>query len=275
MGVIVDGKQLALQVQNELKPFFSEHSASLAVFVMAPDFATQKFISIKKKVAAELGVTVHEYPLSPHTTDDELIKSINDVCLKCTGVIVQLPLGKRINIERVRGAIPPLCDVDVLSNTAFEKFLSENTFPMPPVVGALVTILSHHNISIEKKHVVVIGQGRLVGLPAAQWFSHKGAQVTTLSKDSIDIAHYTQDADIIVLGAGVPGLLTPDMFSEGVVILDAGTSEVNGKLKGDADPRCAEKAGLFTPVPGGIGPITVAMIFKNLAVLLARQQEQL
>ncbi|MEX0930993.1 MAG: bifunctional 5,10-methylenetetrahydrofolate dehydrogenase/5,10-methenyltetrahydrofolate cyclohydrolase, partial [Candidatus Paceibacterota bacterium] len=112
--------------------------------------------------------------------------------------------------------------------------------------------------------------GRLVGKPVAKWFTEMGANVRVLTKESKDIAQYTKQADIIVCGAGASGFLKPDMIKEGVIILDAGTSEEGGVLRGDADPLCSEKAALMTPVPNGIGPVTIAMLLKNL-VLLAEQ----
>lgn len=115
------------------------------------------------------------------------------------------------------------------------------------------------------KKATVVGSGRLVGAPAARLLRELGAEVQVLEKgDSLDVL---KDADIIVLGAGEPGLVKPEHLKEGVVLIDAGTSESNGKVAGDADPACAEKAALFTPVPGGVGPIAVAMIFKNLFAL--------
>jgi methylenetetrahydrofolate dehydrogenase (NADP+) / methenyltetrahydrofolate cyclohydrolase len=128
-----------------------------------------------------------------------------------------------------------------------------------------------HETPVFERHVVVVGSGKLVGLPASRWFMEQGSAVSVVTKDTADIAYYTKNADIIVLGAGVPRLLTPDMVKEGVVILDAGTSEDGGVLAGDADPACAEKASLFTPVPGGIGPITVAVLLRNLVELYSKR----
>jgi methylenetetrahydrofolate dehydrogenase (NADP+)/methenyltetrahydrofolate cyclohydrolase len=131
-------------------------------------------------------------------------------------------------------------------------------------------VLRTHDISCVRKRVTVVGQGRLVGKPAAALFEKRGAVVVRVAKGD-DIGAATRDADIIVLGAGEPGLLKPEMIKDGVVILDAGTSESRGAVVGDADPACADKASLFTPVPGGIGPIAVVEIFANLFELARRR----
>ena len=138
-----------------------------------------------------------------------------------------------------------------------------------PVVGAIDVIAQAHQISFLNKKVVVVGNGLLVGRPAAEYARAKGARVTMITKDATaSLALEIRDADIFILGSGVSGIVTKDMVQEGVIIFDAGTSEDNGKLSGDADPACAEKASLFTPVPGGIGPLTVAVLFHNLVTLV-------
>ncbi len=168
-------------------------------------------------------------------------------------------------VEVAKNAIPPQLDVDVLSDDAFQLF-AQNNFPaIPPVPAAMWYILKRNNVKIEGANVVLIGGGRLVGKPAGVLFERLGAKVTTLIKgDSLDP---TKEADIIISGAGVPALLKPDMVKEGVVIIDGGTSESSGKVVGDADPACALKASVFTPVPGGVGPIAVTEIFANLVAL--------
>ena len=125
-------------------------------------------------------------------------------------------------------------------------------------------ILESECITVEGKEVVIVGNGSLVGKPAAAWFRLGGAHVDVADNETDNLPDVTKQADIIVCGAGVPGLITPEMIKEGVIILDAGTSEDSGKLRGDADPACADKASLYTPVPGGIGPITVAVLLRNV-----------
>ncbi|PIR84681.1 hypothetical protein COU16_01390 [Candidatus Kaiserbacteria bacterium CG10_big_fil_rev_8_21_14_0_10_47_16] len=174
-------------------------------------------------------------------------------------VIVQLPFPSHIDIDGVLAAVPPSHDADALN--------PETTAVLSPVVAACKEILKRNEVAIAEKHVTIIGSGRLVGKPAAKWFADMGAAISVVTKDTADLPYYTMHADIIVSGAGVANLITPEMVPEGVIILDAGTSEDGGELRGDASPACSEKASLFTPVPGGIGPVTVALLLRNVVTL--------
>lgn len=264
--MIVDGKKIAGEMYARMrKEISSLPPLSIDLFVTGDDLVTNKFIGIKKKIAGELGILVREVAISARTTTEEFGTLIRESA--ADGVIVQLPLGKHIDTEAVCAAIPSGKDLDVLSPRAQEAFLSGDEKILPPVAGAIAIILDTFRISLAGKKAVVIGSGKLVGAPAAILLENRGADVSVAGRDTADIGALTRDADIIVLGAGEPGLLHPDMVREGAVILDAGTSEAGGKLAGDALPSCAEKASLFTPVPGGVGPLAIAMLFKNLLAL--------
>jgi methylenetetrahydrofolate dehydrogenase (NADP+)/methenyltetrahydrofolate cyclohydrolase len=160
--------------------------------------------------------------------------------------------------------IPEGCDVDAVH---YDGTLSG---VLPPVVGAISEVSLRHNVVFSGQRVVIVGKGRLVGAPAELWCSQQGADVTVVTEETANAADIIRNASILILGAGKPSLVTPDMIKEGVILFDAGTSEDGGVLRGDADPLYAQKAALFTPVPGGIGPITVAVLLRNL-VTLSRQ----
>lgn len=256
------------QVQKDIQAL--KRSVTLDVFVGDHSLATEKFIAIKKKVAEELGVFVVEHDIDASLGTEALVQKIKERAEHCDGIIVQFPLPASLDADRVRNAIPKTHDVDVVSDDAYELF-RQGGVVKPPVVGACEAVLAHHHISLEGRRVVVVGQGRLVGKPAAVWARQQGGDVVVVDKGTKNMQQITQNADALILGAGAPGIITPDMIHEGVVILDAGTSEAGGKLAGDADQACAEKAALFTPVPGGIGPIAVAMIFRNLLMLIKKQ----
>ena len=159
-------------------------------------------------------------------------------------------------------AIPPSLDVDGINPAVVEVARVARA----PVAEAIAEILRRTGVDVRGKRAVVVGSGRLVGAPTAQLLTEMGALVTVVTLESGSLADL-KDADMIVLGAGNPGFVKPSMIKDGVILFDAGTSESAGKVVGDADPSCADKCALFTPVPGGIGPIAVAMIFKNLMVL--------
>ena len=267
--MIVDGRSIAEDIQLSLKELVAKQKKklSLAVFVMTDDFATRTFITIKERVAREIGIHVAVFDISPTLDTEALIEKIKEAAEKYQGIVVQFPLPQHIDRDRVRNAIPRSHDVDVISDGALKAF-QEGSRIFPPVVGAIDEILTRNNVALENKRVVVVGEGRLVGKPAALYARREDAEVHVVNAESGNSLQEIKKADVLILGAGVPGLLKSDMVKEGVMIFDAGTSEARGKLAGDADPACAHRAALFTPVPGGIGPITVAMLFKNLLALL-------
>lgn len=274
----VDGKAVADTLKEEIAGEAKGKNLSLVVFMMGEDPASRKFVERKQKFGKEVDIDVKVEFLSKNTSTSEFISKIEGATKTHQGVVVQLPLPEHIDARSVRNAIPATYDVDVLSDEAAEQFARGMSAILPPVVGAIKTLVEKHHIMIEGKTVTVIGRGRLVGVPVAIWFEQQGAKVKSVDRNfySTDLScrrmsYGAERADVIVLGAGSPELLKPDMIKQGVVIFDAGTSEAKGKLAGDADPACAEKASLFTPVPGGIGPITVAMIFKNLLELSRRR----
>jgi methylenetetrahydrofolate dehydrogenase (NADP+)/methenyltetrahydrofolate cyclohydrolase len=132
------------------------------------------------------------------------------------------------------------------------------------VVSAVDEILKRNNVSLKKNKFVVAGKGKLVGRPVAVWLAGEGADVLAVDDQTGDINKQLKQADVIISGIGKPGFITPDMIKDGVVLIDAGTSEQAGKLAGDIDPACADKASLLTPVPGGVGPVVLSMLFNNL-----------
>lgn len=240
--MIIDGKKIADAIVASLGDTL--RGRRLGIVVGVQDAATESFVRIKTRVAERLGVEVVRGEL------DELVQS-------CDGIIVQLPHPKA---EALIAQLPPEKDLDAIGSKPLVR---------TPVAEAVSELLVRGGISVLRKKAVVVGQGRLVGAPVAELLRALGAQVVvvTQTEGSLEELH---DADIVVLGAGEPGLVLPDMLKEGVVLIDAGTSEAGGRLMGDADPSCAHVASLFTPVPGGVGPIAVAMIFRNMLELVRK-----
>jgi methylenetetrahydrofolate dehydrogenase (NADP+)/methenyltetrahydrofolate cyclohydrolase len=259
--MIIDGKKIAEEIYNEIRERVALLSSVpiLTIITCAPNFETEKYLVLKEKKANEVGILTKIIELAKESTTEDFIQAVEFAVAESHGVIVQLPLPSHVDTARVLDAVPVSHDVDALNHL--------NTRVLSPVVGALYEILLRNDIDVREKLVTVVGSGRLVGLPASQWFMKAGAHVSVVTKDTMHISEYTKNADILVCGAGVPNLITPDMVKEGVVILDAGTSEDGGVLKGDADPSCAEKASVFTPVPGGVGPMTIAILLRNVVDL--------
>jgi len=263
MGILINGNALAKDIKDQLRAELANlpHTPSLGFVRSGDDLIAKKFVEMKSKTAAELGISVVEVLLHSDADTEAAIAAVREVAAKTDGVIVQMPLAPNIDVGAVLESVSIEKDVDAMGARS-------GTWVLTPVVGAIVHILnvSCGEFFVKGKKAVVVGQGKLVGAPAAKWLESQGAEVKVVTRDNGDLEQL-KDADIVVLGAGVPGMVTPDMLKPGVVLLDAGTSEEGGALKGDADPACAEVASLFTPVPGGIGPVAVAMIFKNLYTL--------
>lgn len=258
--MIVDGKKLADEIKSELKAKARGKSLSLAVVWVGEDPVSERYVEKKKKFGLDIGVevVVHEYPSDILEEDlvEEITRLNNDDNI--SGIIVQLPLPAEIDEQKILNLISPNKDVDALG---------EEARVFPPTIGAVKEILERNNIELSGKKVVVLGKGKLVGRPAAIWLTQEGANVSVIDSKTPDPASILKQADIIVSGVGRSDLITPEVLKEGVVLIDAGTSESSGQLKGDADPACADKCSLFTPVPGGVGPLTVVMLFKNLLEL--------
>ncbi len=266
----IDGKYIARNIKDKLKErtYEIDPHLTLGIIVTEETPAIQQFVKLKQRFGESIHVNVEILKLDAFKQKDEnLLQLILDSTRKFDGLILQLPLSHQYTLETILNMLPLTHDVDVLGNTAYQQY-KEGALPfMSPVVSAIAEILHKNEIRIIGKNVLVVGEGRLVGGPAAVWAKKMGAFVTVANKETENLSKLTSDSDVIILGTGVPELLKPDMIKEGVIILDAGSGEKAGKIVGDADPACADKASLFTPTPGGIGPITVAKVFENLVAL--------
>ena len=262
--MIIDGKQVAETLYAALLKERARFPGPVTLGILVGDKnpVTDSYVRIKEQAAKRLDVTMVRKVLPDGTATTDAVAAIQELAKECDGVIPQLPMTS-VDIDAVRNAILKEKDVDVLSDDAFKAFAAGAWPAVPPVPAALAYILVSSGVSIKGANVAVVGHGRLVGKPAAVLFRQLGGHVTVLDKGD-NVAAGTRGADIIVMGTGVAGLLKPDMVKEGAAVVDAGTSELGGKVVGDADPAVAEKVSLFTPVPGGVGPVAVAMIYKNL-----------
>jgi methylenetetrahydrofolate dehydrogenase (NADP+) / methenyltetrahydrofolate cyclohydrolase len=260
----IDGKAIAEEVISVLereRPTLGV--IKLGVLITQGDAVTDSFVRIKSRVAERLGVELVRRELSVGATTEDAIQEIQQLVGETQGIVVQMPLAPSIALDAVLAAIPPSHDVDAIRPEP----------PRPPfrapVAEAISEIFMHAQVAAAGKKAVVVGTGRLVGAPAIELLKDLGAEVIVVTDTQGSLADL-KDADIAVLGAGKPALVQPEMLKEGVILIDAGTSNPPSgasMIVGDADPRCAEMASVFTPVPGGVGPIAVAMLFKNLFVL--------
>ena len=276
--MIIDGKSIAEALNKRVARYITSLGVplTLGIAVVGSDPVIDSFVRIKKRVAGEVGVNLSEFHFSETIDTETLVREVTKLSANETldGLIVQLPLPPHIVAQTVLNAVVIDKDVDMLSHEAAARFSQGSAKTIPPVAGAIQEIFELHNISVGGKDVLILGHGRLVGAPAALLLRHNHAHVTVVDKEVKRLSSLTREADIIISGVGQQGILVPEMLKKGVVLIDAGTSEDGGKIVGDADPRCADVSLLFTPVPGGVGPITVSMIFKNISILAAQRLDR-
>ncbi len=270
--MIINGRDIARlmleQVRIDIEKL--QYTPSMRVVVVGNNPATEMFVRIKERRAREVGITFVIERFSKDTTTKILCTTLST----CTedALIMQLPLPQQIDTDTVLSTIPIQKDVDVLSHITYEQFISnKHDALLPPVVVAVREVLKEENFNIFGKRTVVIGKGRLVGEPVSRWLIREGAQVEVITRKQGILKNALLHAELIVSGAGVPHLIKNADIRDGVALIDAGTSESDGAIVGDIDPLCADKSILYTPVPGGIGPITVSALFQNIMKTIKRR----
>lgn len=298
--MIIDGRKIAEELINGLKEKFAREKQRkfLAVFCAGENSAMESFVNQKEKTARELGIDFRVHKFSEEITQDELRKEASKIVLHktCGGAIVQLPLPNHINPQYVLNAIPREKDIDVLGERALGAFYAGRNPVLPPAVGVVEEILRDANIRmhtndaneyLKNKNVAVVGLGFLVGKPVATWFMGKALEIYLLDKGS-DF-RILEDADVVICGAGVPGLIKPEMLKNDALVIDFGYSrkqmaDGEWQIAGDFDslsletgnwkPRARTDSARgrleisYTPTPGGTGPILVAKLFENFYTLV-------
>jgi len=270
----VNGRSIAKDILAQVREKVAEmeRAPHVRAIVVAPSAATESYLRIKERRAKDAGMTFEVVRLPDDAATGAAIAAVE--APGADALIVQLPLPPEMDTGAVLDSIPRELDADILSLAARTAYAAEDPDALlPPVVAALEEILTRTNVSVEGKRAVVIGNGWLVGAPAARWLRRNGAQVDVLTREDADFSTLA-DADIVVCGAGSPRVVRPELIKKGVVLIDAGTSESGGQMVGDVDPACAELASVFTPVPGGVGPIAVACLFRNALELVERKRLQ-
>ncbi len=273
--MIIDGKQLAQTLRENIKQRVQALAFKpvLCDVIVGSDPVSLSFVRIKQRTAEEVGLAFKLVQLPETATTQEVIAEIKDIQAEpnLCGLIVQLPLPENVDAESILSAIDAKVDVDQLNPQNTESNI------VPPTAGAILYILDSLNINLAKEKILVVGQGNLVGKPITQLLKKRGLEVSTADAKSTDTAELLQAATVVITGIGKPKSITGDMVSDGVIIVDAGTSESGGSISGDVDFDSAlPKARFITPVPGGVGPITVAKLLDNVITVAegntARQQ---
>ncbi|UDY24376.1 bifunctional methylenetetrahydrofolate dehydrogenase/methenyltetrahydrofolate cyclohydrolase [Nocardioides sp. Kera G14] len=248
----------------------------LGTILVGDDPGSQWYVNGKHRDCAEVGIESIRIDLPATATQDEIeaaVRQLNEDPA-CTGYIVQLPLPKGIDENRVLGLIDPLKDADGLHPTNLGWLVLGEEAPLPCTPYGIVELLRRHGVEINGAEVVVVGRGVTVGRPLGLLLTRRSenATVTLCHTGTRDLAAHTKQADIIVAAAGVPHMITADMIKPGAALLDVGVSRVDGKVTGDLDPSVWDVAGWVSPNPGGVGPMTRAMLLQN--VVLAAEKSR-
>jgi len=275
---ILNGIKLASEILERFsKEIKNRHlKLGLAVILVGDNPISKIYIRQKEKVCLKTGILFRLFKFPVKVSWQKLKAGIQDIVQDPdnSGIIIQLPLPQNFNTQEVLNLIPPGKDTDVLSEISLGKFYTGNLPILPPTVASVSYLLKKYKIKVRGKNVAVIGAGRLVGYPLAVWLLRQKATVSTINEFTKDASSFTKKADILISGVGKPDLIRGNMVKNGVAIIDAGTSIKNGRLVGDVDFKSvAKKASYITPVPGGVGPMTVACLLENLVKLSKTPKE--
>ena len=272
MAKILSGKEVSARIKEELKVEVEELKGKgiqvgLAVIIVGDDPASRVYVNNKKKACADLGIYSEEYALSGDTKEEDLLSLIDELNSKkeISGILVQLPLPKHIDEERVINRINPKKDVDAFHPVNVGKIMQGNYDFVPCTPAGVMELIKESGIDICGKECVVVGRSNIVGKPMSMLLLHKHGTVTICHSRTKDLAEKTRRADILVAAVGIPEFIKGDMVKEGAVVIDVGINRVaDKKLVGDVEFESCEKiASAITPVPGGVGPMTIAMLMKN------------
>jgi methylenetetrahydrofolate dehydrogenase (NADP+) / methenyltetrahydrofolate cyclohydrolase len=265
-ATIMDGKALAERIRAEVAEEAKElGSLGLATVLVGDDPASEIYIRRKHEAAGEAGITAHDHHLSAATTEDELLALVGELNADDTvdGILVQLPLPDHIDESRVLRAVDPIKDVDGFHPvSAGQLYLDEPTF-VPATPLGIIALLEEYDVPLEGARAVVIGRSTIVGKPAALLLLRANATVTICHSRTADLAAHVAEADVLVAAVGKAGVVTAEMVKPGSAVIDVGMNRTEEGLRGDVEPEAAERAGLITPVPGGVGPMTIAMLLRN------------
>ena len=265
---ILDGKKTYLEIKEKIKKELENKNVSigLSVLLVGNDPASEIYVNMKKNACEYVGIKSEVIKLNNDVSQEEVLKKIDTLNLDDTvhGILVQLPLPKHIDEATILKAVDYKKDVDGFHPyNVGDLVIGESGF-VPATPLGVMELLKAYDIQLKSKDVAIIGASNIVGKPLASLFLNGGATVSICHKETKDISHYTKYADIVCVGVGVPNLIKADMVKDGAIIVDVGINKVNNKIVGDVDfEAVSKKASYITPVPGGVGPMTIAMLLKN------------
>ena len=272
-AVIMDGKKLAKQTKDDIATQIKQSNKKLGLgtILVGDDPGSIAYVEGKHSDCAEVGINSIRVNLPKTASEQEIIKAVNDLNNnpECTGFIVQLPLPKSVNTERVLLAIDPKKDADGLNPVNLGSLVLSANKVIPCTPKAILTLLNDYKIKLSGSKVLIIGRGTTVGRPLSILLSQKpiDATITLAHSATNNLMDLIKEADVIIAAIGRAHFIKPNMVKPGCTVVDVGITRENGKLLGDVDPVVAQVAAYFTPTPGGVGPMTRAMLLSNLLEL--------
>ncbi len=277
-AVRIDGKALALevraQVAEDVKAF--GRPVCLATILVGDDPASHVYVGSKHKASHEAGIDSRDHRFPEDTQQVEILNLIAELNADdgVDGILVQLPLPAHMDEPTVLRAVDPAKDVDGFHVLNAGRLYLGEPFLVPATPSGVMVMLEAHDVELEGKEAVVIGRSEIVGKPMAMLLLAEHATVTICHSRTADLAAHTRRADVLVAGVGRPGLVTKEMVKPGATVIDVGVNRTEAGLVGDVDPGVWEVAGLMTPVPGGVGPMTIAMLLRNTLTAARARRSQ-
>ncbi|MGN0453474.1 MAG: bifunctional methylenetetrahydrofolate dehydrogenase/methenyltetrahydrofolate cyclohydrolase FolD [Ruminococcus sp.] len=271
-AILMDGKAVSAKVKEDVKAEIEKLKAEgietrLAVVIVGDDPASRVYVNNKKKACEACSIISEEYALPASTKSEELLSLVKELNERknVNGILVQLPLPKGLDEKKVIETIRQEKDVDAFHASNVGKIMIGDYDFLPCTPAGVMELLSYYNVDVEGKNCVVIGRSNIVGKPMAMLLLHKNGTVTVTHSKTKNLKKITKSADILVAAVGRAKFVTADMVKDGAVVIDVGMNrDKDGKLCGDVDTeKVKEKASMLTPVPGGVGPMTIAMLMKN------------
>ena len=272
MGKIIDGRAVAQEVKNQVKEFVNKkvnegkRVPKIASILVGNDGSSIYYINSQEKVALSLGLLFDKILLDENIKEEELIKLIDKLNNDDTvdGIMIQVPLPKHINEKKVVESISPLKDIDCLTTESVGKLYTGEKGFIPCTPNSVMHLIKSLGVDIKGKEAVVLGRSNIVGKPVSQLLLNENATVTICHSKTKDLQEVCKRADILVVAIGKPKFVDDNFVKEGAIVIDVGTSSVNGKITGDVDfDKVIDKASYVTPVPGGVGALTTTLLIKN------------
>lgn len=272
---IMDGKNLSNIIKDDLRKEISMYVQTpiLAVITIGDDEASKVYVNNKRKSCEQVGISFMHFDYLSEVKESVVINKIKELNkdVSVNGIIVQLPIPGHFNVDKIINTIDVSKDVDGLTNESKIRRMNNKSSLIPCTTKGILELLDYYKINIESKRVVVVGRSELVGTPTYQECLKRNATVTICHSKTIDLGSITKEADILIVATGHKYLIDKNMIKEGCIIIDVGISRDNGKLYGDVNPNVSDKCSYLTPVPGGVGPMTVVMLLKNTFIAYKSQ----